>query len=44
MSDSYTVLRSYLAKHPRMIGALFSASLLLSQAVVTPFGNGGVIS
>ncbi|WP_276253367.1 DUF7503 family protein [Halomontanus rarus] len=44
MSDRNTTLRSYLAKHPRMMGALFSAGLLLSQVVLKPFGNGGVIS
>ncbi|MCU4743524.1 DUF7503 family protein [Natronoglomus mannanivorans] len=44
MSNTNDTLRSYLAKHPRVMGTLFSVSLLLSQAVVTPFGNGGVIS
>ncbi len=36
MSD----LKSYLAKHPRMIGVLFTMMLLLSQAGTVVAGHG----
>lgn len=44
MSDTTTKLESFLTTHPRFLSAAFGGSLLLSQAVVSPFGNGGVIS
>lgn len=36
---SETDLRSYLAEHPRMIGVLFTLTVLLSQA--SPVAAGG---
>ncbi|MFP8957341.1 hypothetical protein ACLI4Y_11465 [Natrialbaceae archaeon A-CW3] len=35
-----TELSDYLKKHPRMIGVLFTAMLLLSQAGTVVAGNG----
>ncbi|MFP9059755.1 hypothetical protein ACLI4R_04385 [Natrialbaceae archaeon A-chndr2] len=35
-----TELSDYLKKHPRMIGVLFTAMLLLSQAGTVAAGNG----
>ncbi|MFP8888230.1 hypothetical protein ACLI4U_00455 [Natrialbaceae archaeon A-CW2] len=35
-----TELSDYLQKHPRMIGVLFTAMLLLSQAGTVAAGNG----
>lgn len=39
-----TDLRSYLAEHPRMIGALFTVLLLLSQAGSAMAANGATYS
>lgn len=37
-------LRSYLAENPRMIGVLFTISMLLTQAGNVIAGNGGSVS
>ncbi|WP_324758617.1 DUF7503 family protein [Haloarcula sp. GH36] len=42
MSD--TIMKEYLADHPRMIGALFTVLLLLSQAGNVAANNGASIS
>ncbi|MFC7077441.1 DUF7503 family protein [Haloarcula halophila] len=42
MSD--TTMKEYLADHPRMIGALFTILLLLSQAGNVAANNGATIS
>lgn len=42
MSDDNDGLTAYLAEHPRMIGVLFTITLLLSQATpVLAGGSGG---
>ncbi|WP_192918544.1 DUF7503 family protein [Salinigranum salinum] len=44
MSDDNTALVAYLTDHPRMMGALFTIVLLLSQAGSALAGNAGVTS
>ncbi|WP_306058770.1 DUF7503 family protein [Natronococcus wangiae] len=41
MSSSNGQLRAFLAEHPRLMGVLFTACLLLSQAGTVAAGNGG---
>jgi hypothetical protein len=41
MSESKRQLRTVLAEHPRLMGVLFSACLLLSQVGTVAAGNGG---
>jgi hypothetical protein len=42
MSESNSQLRAFFAEHPRLMGVLFSACLLLSQSGTVAAGNGGV--
>lgn len=42
MSDDNTKLKNYLANHPKMLGVLFTALMLLTQAGSAIAGNGGV--
>jgi hypothetical protein len=44
MSDNDSALVSYLSDNPRMMGALFTIVLLLSQAGSALAGNAGVTS
>ncbi len=44
MSKQAAYVRSVLQSHPRVLSAAFGATLILSQAIVYPTGNGGVIS
>ena len=41
MSSSNSRLRAFFADHPRLMGVLFAACLLLSQAGTAAAGNGG---
>jgi hypothetical protein len=42
--DTTSGLASYLKEHPRMMGVLFTLTLLLSQAGTVAAGNAGVTS
>ncbi len=42
MSD--TTIADFLREHPRMMGVLFTMTVLLSQAGTVAAGNGGSIS
>lgn len=42
--ESDSTLASYLKEHPRMMGALFTIVLLLSQAGTVAAGNSGAVS
>lgn len=44
MSNSNSTLAEYLKNHPRMMGVLFTAVLLLSQAGAVAAGNNTAIS
>ena len=44
MSDSNSSVTAYLAEHPRLMGALFTICLLLSQAGTVAAGNNGSIT
>lgn len=44
MSDDSSTLMTYLESNPRMIGALFTLVLLLTQAGAAAAGNGVTIS
>ncbi|MFC4437971.1 MULTISPECIES: DUF7503 family protein [Natrialbaceae] len=41
MSSSNGRLQAFFAEHPRLMGVLFAACLLLSQAGTVAAGNGG---
>ena len=43
MTHSTASVRTFLADHPRMMGALFAMLLLLSQTGTVAAGNGGSI-
>ncbi|MFB6161168.1 MAG: hypothetical protein ABEJ61_08335 [Haloferacaceae archaeon] len=42
--DNTAAMASYLKDHPRMMGALFTLVLLLSQAGTVAAGNAGSVS
>lgn len=44
MSDDSTTLAAYMAEHPRMIGALFSLVLLLTQAGTAMAGGASSVA
>lgn len=44
MSENDNALAAYLEEHPRMIGTLFTITLLLSQAGSVAAGNASTIS
>lgn len=44
MSDQPSALAEYLKNHPRMMGVLFTAMLLLTQAGSVAAANHGTIS
>ena len=41
MSESKSQIRTFFAEHPRLMGVLFAACILLSQAGTAVAGNGG---